>query len=68
MPEKTQLYHLLLPHSTNASLELLKRLTGLHKSELIRAAVDIYLEKRFKEFEPMILAMEGAIRVTSPID
>lgn len=52
--EKMHLYHFYLPPLMNANLELLKRLTGLNKSELIRAAIEIYSETRLKEYDGVI--------------
>jgi hypothetical protein len=53
-----KLYHLWMPPSMNYNLELLKRLTGLNKSEMIRAATDVYCEGKLKEYEALILAMD----------
>lgn len=66
--EKMNLFHFYMQPSMNANLELTKRLTGVSKSVLIRAAIEEFIEKKLKEYEPMILAMDKAIRGTDLIN
>ena len=65
--EKMNLFHFYMQPTMNANLELTKRLTGVSKSMMIRAAIEEYIEKKLTEYEPMIVAMDKAIRGTDQI-
>lgn len=67
MSEKMILFNFKMPRDMFEDLDLAKRVTGLSKGMIIRAALEVYLQAKLKENEYMIKTMNRAFALQNKL-